>query len=165
MRSKRSRGKTVPQRLSLLGNIHKDRGKVYKKDYHHLGESLKAMFPDGLTLTTTEEFNRFALFVHLHGKVMRYAQSMLTGGHADSLDDLAVYSMMAQECDQELFKNVRETGVVSHRRGQKKIKKLDKDAVAEIGGVKIAQNAQLHQDRRQQQAFKAMQPTRPVGPL
>jgi len=30
---------------------------------------------------------------------------------------------------------------------------------------KLAQNAQLHADRRQQQAFKAMQPTRPVGPI
>jgi hypothetical protein len=30
---------------------------------------------------------------------------------------------------------------------------------------KLAQNAQLHQDRRQQQAFKAMQPARPPGPV
>jgi hypothetical protein len=30
---------------------------------------------------------------------------------------------------------------------------------------KMAQNAQLHQDRRQQQAFKAMQPQRPQGPV
>jgi len=38
-------------------------------------------------------------------------------------------------------------------------------AQQEAAQQKLAQNAQLHADRRQQQAFKAMQPTRPVGPV
>jgi len=38
-------------------------------------------------------------------------------------------------------------------------------AQQEASQQKLAQNAQLHADRRQQQAFKAMQPTRPVGPI
>lgn len=97
--TRQSRRRTVRQRLTDLAAVHAARGKVYKRDYHHLGESLAAMFPDGLALKSAEEFNRFALFVHLHGKVMRYAQSMLVGGHADSLDDAAVYAQMMRECD------------------------------------------------------------------
>jgi hypothetical protein len=96
-----SRKVSVPDRLNALAKIYRARAKVYQKDYHHLGESLLAMFPDGLHLETAEEFNRFALFVHLHGKVMRYAQNMKRSGHADSLSDAAVYAMLMQECDDE----------------------------------------------------------------
>jgi hypothetical protein len=38
-------------------------------------------------------------------------------------------------------------------------------AAQQAAAQKLAQNDQLHQERRQQQAFKAMQPTRPVGPV
>jgi hypothetical protein len=51
--------------------------------------------------------------------------------------------------------------------GQQKLAQGQQKIVAsqEAAQQKIAQNAQLHADRRQQQAFKAMQPTRPVGPI
>jgi hypothetical protein len=51
--------------------------------------------------------------------------------------------------------------------GQQKLALGQQKIVAsqEAAQQKIAQNAQLHADRRQQQAFKAMQPTRPVGPI
>jgi hypothetical protein len=91
--------KSVPDRLIELSELYKERATWYGKDYKHLGESLVAMFPDGLKLSTAEEFNRFALFIHVHGKVMRYAQNMLRGGHADSLDDISVYAQLMRECD------------------------------------------------------------------
>lgn len=97
----RRKKKTVAQRLAKLSNLYAQRASVYGKDYQHLGQSLIGMFPDGLTLTTAEEFNRFALFIHVHGKVMRYAQTMLRGGHEDSLDDVSVYAQMMRECDDE----------------------------------------------------------------
>lgn len=101
-RRKRPRAKpTVPDRLSYLGNIYAARSKVYGKDYRHLGDSLSAIFPNGLLLETPEEFNRFALFIHLHGKMFRYGQNMKSGGHADSLDDASVYAQLMRECDDE----------------------------------------------------------------
>jgi hypothetical protein len=57
------------------------------------------MFPEGLTLKTEEEFNRFAIFLQIIHKNSRYANSMLSGGHADSLDDITVYAQMLREFD------------------------------------------------------------------
>lgn len=99
MRKKRS--PSVPQRLAALAKIYEERGKVYAKDYQHLGASLKAIFPQGLLLETEEEFNRFALFIHLHGKMARYGQNIKKGGHADSLDDASVYAQLMRECDDD----------------------------------------------------------------
>ena len=62
---------------------------------------LRAMFPDGIVLRSREEFNRLHLIVMMMSKLSRYAATTLKGGHVDSLNDLAVYAMLARECDME----------------------------------------------------------------
>jgi hypothetical protein len=61
----------------------------------------------------------------------------------------------------------REEHAMDMAEGQQKLAQGQQKIVAqqEASQQKLAQNAQLHADRRQQQAFKAMQPQRPVGPV
>lgn len=87
--------------LGELSALFEERNKNYKDNYKRFGNILIQMFPDGLTLKTAEEFNRFALFMQIIHKNTRYAHAMLEGGHADSLDDTAVYSMLLQEFDND----------------------------------------------------------------
>ncbi len=99
---KQQRGrKTAQQYLEELVQLHAERGERYTDDYKRRGSSLLPMFPDGLTLKTPEDFNRFAILVHIHGKLMRYANMFGKGGCADSLRDIAVYAMLLQELDSD----------------------------------------------------------------
>lgn len=93
---------TVPERLKKLGALHQERGKIYGNDYKHIGKVYAGMFPRGLTLMTPEEFGRFSIHVMMTAKMCRYAQNMVNGGHADSLDDITVYAQMQRELDHEL---------------------------------------------------------------
>ena len=94
-----SQMKTVPQRLSELGEMYKERNKKYGSNYLEFGAIMKAMFPMGLRLETEEEFNRFTIFVQAFAKFTRYAKTIKSGGHADSLDDISVYCQMMREYD------------------------------------------------------------------
>lgn len=91
--------KTVPERLEDLGNLYRERNKLYGDNYKHFGKILMGIFPNGIELRTEEQFNRFALFLQVVHKVSRYGKAMPDEGHEDSLDDMAVYSQMLQEWD------------------------------------------------------------------
>jgi len=93
--------KTVPERLADLGALYQERNALYQDNYKRFGDILSNLFPQGLTLKTPEEFNRFALFFQILHKQTRYAHAIASGGHADSLDDIAVYAQMLQEYDEE----------------------------------------------------------------
>lgn len=93
---------TVADMLEKLGDLYRQRNGLYGDNYKRTGRRMLGYFPDGIHLRTQEDFNRFSLFVHMDGKMSRYAQVMLRGeGHVDSLDDLSVYSQMQQEVDAE----------------------------------------------------------------
>jgi hypothetical protein len=92
--------KTVAEQLKDLASIHEQRSGLYGQDFLRVGPSLMAIFPEGLTLSTAEEFTRFALFAQIHGKLLRYAARFKEGGHADSLDDLAVYAQILRQVDE-----------------------------------------------------------------
>jgi hypothetical protein len=93
--------KSVPDMLKDLSKIHAERSSIYGDDFMHIGEVLLGMFPNGLHLQTSEDFNRFALFLYQVTKLARYAQNMakFSTGHPDSLDDIAVYSQLLQYFD------------------------------------------------------------------
>lgn len=93
--------KKVPDALSALGDIYRERNAVYGDTYKNFGRVMKGFFPDPVALTTEEDWNRMALFLHCADKLARYAGSFSRGGHVDSLDDLSVYSQMLQEYDAE----------------------------------------------------------------
>jgi len=91
--------KSVPQALADLGAIYKERNAVYGDTYKNFGRVMKGFFPNPVTLAAEEDWNRLSLFFHLADKLARYAGTLKTGGHVDSLDDLSVYSQMLQEYD------------------------------------------------------------------
>jgi len=79
---------------------HEERGKQYgEMGWLNHAAVLKAMFPEGLTLKTEEEFGRFALFNLQLTKIIRYSKSIDRGGHQDSTHDLGVYSFLLEQYD------------------------------------------------------------------
>ncbi len=96
---------SVPDMLRKLGDIYAQRGAVYSDNYKHVGAAMLGLFPRGIVVQTAEEFNRLHFIFHLYGKLSRYCMNLKTGGHADSLDDMAVYAMMARECDETERRN------------------------------------------------------------
>ena len=96
-----TRAATVPEMLRNAAEIYEERNKLYGDNYKRFGPIMALLFPDGLTLETGDDHNRFGIFVQMLAKFTRYAQNFEKGGHPDSLDDLAVYSMMLQELDSE----------------------------------------------------------------
>lgn len=92
---------TVPDRLAKLGGLFNSRNLTYGDAYKRFGPIMANMFPDGVTLKTEEDFNRFGILIHLIGKMTRYAASFDGEGHSDSLDDISVYAQMLQELDDE----------------------------------------------------------------
>jgi hypothetical protein len=93
---------SVPERLAKLGDIYRERNKVYKDTDKKFGRIMVAMFPDGLSLKTEEDFSRVGLYLHVVDKVSRYGSQFSAGGHQDSLNDTSVYSQMLQELDAEI---------------------------------------------------------------
>ncbi len=74
---------------------------MYKDDYKRIGAIWQELMPDGITLKTQADFNRFSILLMILAKVSRYARNF-DKGHDDSLSDLAVYSMMLKELDDSL---------------------------------------------------------------
>ena len=64
------------------------------------GKAMEAIFPEGLTIKTADDWNRIHLFLLNMVKVTRYANNYNTGGHEDSLRDAIVYNAMLQFVDE-----------------------------------------------------------------
>ena len=82
---------------ALKTNLAKDA--EYGDNYLRLGALLSTAFPNGLELSGPDDFNRFHLLLLCFVKITRYAENWDTGGHADSLRDLAVYAAMLEATD------------------------------------------------------------------
>lgn len=94
--------KYVPTQLREKAVLYEERNRLYGDNYKRFGPVMKLLFPNGVPLATEDDHNRFGIFVQIVAKVTRYAENFERGGHDDSLDDLAVYSMMLKELDREL---------------------------------------------------------------
>jgi hypothetical protein len=88
----------VPQFLREAADLFAKHNKLYKDNYHKVGAIYALMFPNGITLRTPADFNRFAIVVQMVNKLVRYSFNWVTG-HPDSLDDLSIYAMMLKELD------------------------------------------------------------------
>ena len=88
--------------LTESAAIHKQRGEVYGDGYKTFGKVVKALFPQGLYLTSEEDFNRYGVLTQIMSKLHRYCNNFAAAGHEDSLIDLSTYSAMLNELDSEL---------------------------------------------------------------
>lgn len=93
--------KAVPEMLREAAATYEERNKLYGDNYKTFGVVMASMFPLGVSLGSVDEFNRFGLLVQVVAKLTRYAHNFERGGHDDSLLDLAVYSQMLRELDEE----------------------------------------------------------------
>lgn len=90
---------TVPSQLAELAKLYQQRNDQYGDTYKRVGNVLWEIFDGKINLETTDDINRFVTFTMVIMKMCRYAQSFDKGGHADSLDDAAVYAQMLREID------------------------------------------------------------------
>lgn len=88
--------------LHAAAEIYEQRQAIYGDNYKRFGHVMAILFPDGLTLKTGNDFNRFGVLTQVVSKITRYAAQFNNGGHPDSLDDASVYAMMLQELDSEI---------------------------------------------------------------
>lgn len=93
--------KTVPQRLREAADLFEKRNAAYGGNYREFGRVMSALFPDGLGdgNLSEAEFGRLSHVVHIMTKLTRYCRNLRRDGHADSLEDMAVYAMMSSELD------------------------------------------------------------------
>lgn len=111
--------KKVPDMLRDAAAIYEERNKLYGDNYKRFGHMVKELFPKGLNLAGADDFNRFGILVQVISKLTRYAENFTRGGHADSLDDMAVYAMMLQELDNlNRRKRENEAAAVERERGK-----------------------------------------------
>lgn len=74
-----------------------ERNKAYGDSYRQMGPVMTAIFPNGLTIQTSDEWQRFGAFFMIICKAVRYAEAFKAGGHIDSAHDSAVYSAILEE--------------------------------------------------------------------
>lgn len=92
---------TVPNMLMECADTYAQRNSLYGDTYKKFGPIMREVFPDPLFLQSDEDHNRFGILVQIVGKIARYASNFHSGGHDDSLLDIAVYATMLRELDNE----------------------------------------------------------------
>lgn len=98
--------KTYPEnRASLLlrkaADLFEERNKVYGNNYLMVGAVMQGYFPEGITLKTQDDFNRFHIFMLEVVKNTRYCNNW-NKPHQDSNADNTVYSAMREMIDRNI---------------------------------------------------------------
>ena len=88
---------TVPELLRAAADTYEQRNKLYGDNYKQIGAGLAALFPQGIPAMDADGWNRFAAWMMLYYKTVRYAIQLPNGGHKDSAHDAAVYAAMLEE--------------------------------------------------------------------
>jgi len=91
---------TVPEMLYEAAKIYEKRAEVYGNSYRDFGPVMMALFPQGLDINTSDDWNHLGVLMHMITKLTRYAPNFHRG-HDDSLADLAVYATILRELDRE----------------------------------------------------------------
>ncbi len=90
------------------------RDSTYGETWRRTGEVYAAMFPEGITLGSAEEFQRYQMFSLAFGKLIRYANNLASGGHEDSALDLINYAAMLRHATTQ----VKEVSTYQWLRGE-----------------------------------------------
>lgn len=87
----------VAEIMRNMAKTFEERNAIYGSAYKNYGIVMTGLFPDGLTLRSVDDWNRFGLLSMIVSKLNRYASNLVVGGHADSAHDMAVYAAMLEE--------------------------------------------------------------------
>ena len=88
------------ERLKKLAELYTERNKVYSDGYVRQGKVVEALLPDVKFRGNIDDATRFYLVNCIITKLVRYCDNFDNGGHADSLDDLAVYAQILRSYDE-----------------------------------------------------------------
>lgn len=90
----------VARELEAKAKLFTERHAVYGANYFRFGP-IMALILETQTIDakSSSDMARLGVLVQLVGKITRYGENFNRGGHDDSLDDIAVYSMMLKELD------------------------------------------------------------------
>jgi hypothetical protein len=97
----------VAKSLHEAANVFEERNAVYQDAYLIVGKVTEALFPNGVSLVTEEDHNRWHLLELIIVKLTRYSANWKTG-HKESMDDLVVYGAMLRALDIEMAEEVLE---------------------------------------------------------
>ena len=89
----------APDHLEAGAKTFRERNLIYGDNYLGIGKVFDALFPDGLTIKGSKEWDIFLAFINCQLKTMRLAAHFTREkeGHEDSAHDLAVYAAMLSE--------------------------------------------------------------------
>jgi hypothetical protein len=90
----------VSEVMEEASKTFKARQAVYGDNYKLAAEALKAFFPDGVDLKTSEDQERYHIFMLIVVKLSRYANGWKSP-HQDSIHDAGIYSFMLEAIDQK----------------------------------------------------------------
>lgn len=76
--------------MEELAERFRERNGKYKDNWRNLGDVMVALYPEGITLRTADDFVKFHLLEWTLGKVTRFVNS----DDGDSIEDAAVYAAM-----------------------------------------------------------------------
>lgn len=93
--------RTAADILAESAATYRERNKVYKDNFHRIGHVMAAMFPEGLTIKTPQDWTRLYFFFLMVVKQTRYVTNWSTGGHKDSAHDAQVYGAMLEAYDEQ----------------------------------------------------------------
>lgn len=98
-------GRSVVEALQAAVRTARTRGRVYgdapgREGHWRHGRVMAALYPEGLTCRTPEEFTRAAAMNNLVQKLVRYTEH--PAGHPDSIHDLGVYAFILETIDAHL---------------------------------------------------------------
>lgn len=83
---------TVEEALEVAATTYVERNGKYQDAWRMVGPLFKALFPEGVTLESEDDFTKFHLLVMIGVKLTRFANSTMT--HEDSIRDTVVHAAM-----------------------------------------------------------------------
>jgi hypothetical protein len=101
---------TAADKLEAMAATFRERNAVYGDNFVRLGNAMHALFPNGLTIASPEDWTRLYFFTLQIVKASRYATNFTKGGHADSVHDAAVYAALLEAFDEQQRDDSREMG-------------------------------------------------------
>jgi hypothetical protein len=93
---------TAADKLEAMAATFRERNAVYGDNFIRLGNAMHAMFPQGLTLNSADDWTRLYFFMLQQVKQSRYATNFNRGGHPDSVHDTAVYAALLEVFDENI---------------------------------------------------------------
>lgn len=89
---------TVLEIMDDARHTYEIRGAAYGDSADRVGPVLAALFPNGVTLKTSEDFLRYNTLGMIVAKLTRYTTRPAIG-HIDSIHDIGVYAFMLEKAD------------------------------------------------------------------